>query len=514
MSDANADPAPQSSLNPSGSNEDQAPKREPEFAIQLDRDLSSTASSRLRPPPNYQSTKVRVQLMVLVFAFLLVLVLMNEARKPENWAWMGFDREGSATSVESDRVNKQNSGESSAAISTAAPNSLPPLGEGDPLSPNDGTPNRSPLNRSSYETWHEGIWQRILAELSPSDLRSWVGVWLTISPTKILSAVTPNDSQSVYETIDRLLNQELATESELLNRDTNATPEQISWPKKSLQDWQAMRQALSDEQTGTVDPRIPYPADYSPDRWRQRLWSVAISAVKDRTEMTRLADGPAWLLVWQRVLQSADSKALEVSHYALMSQPERYRGEPVRIVGELRGIESIQVPRNELGVEGYYALWIKPPGAGTVPYCVYASDLPGNISPPTRGWSDVKLPIAVDGIFFKLRSYLTSKDQVEICPLILSRQVQFLDGGLASTANSVTPAPTNWAIIAYMALLPLAAAWVAWRIYDATRRSPRRSLKHATTSSLSLDELRRQSEIQSTRERLSQMSIEQKDQRE
>lgn len=511
MSDA--DPNSSDSSNSHGSEASRGRIGEPEFAIRFDRDEDSKTPNRLRPPPNYQSTKVRVQLMVLVFAFLLVLVLMNEARKPENWAWMGFDDNKTSTSalVENRTLGaSQFSNADPTGVASADPNSRPQLGEGDPLSPTSENADREPLSRSTYESWHEGLWQRLLRELTPSDLRHWVALWLDRSSTPLASSEKPDRWQPIVESLDQRLNQELTDESEALNKNTQATAAQMTWPANSLRDWQKTRDVLSSATIPPNDPNTSFPTEHTPNRWLERLWSVSIDAVEDRTEMTRLADGPAWLLAWHRVQRDTQTNAPEVTHYSLMSQPTQYRGKPVRIVGELRGIESIQVPRNELGIERYYALWIKPPGAGTLPYCVYASELPGNISPPAHGWSDVKLPIAVNGLFFKLRSYLTSKNQVEVCPLILSRQVQFLDG-LTGADPIKEPSSFNWAMVAYLALLPLAATWIAWRIYQTTRRSPRRSSKASSIAANGLNDLRRESAIQSTRERLSKMANDQKD---
>ncbi len=60
--------------------------------LQIDEGDEPLARRPLRPRPNYQSRGFRLRLMTLFAALVLVLVLMQEAGKPERWAWMGFDR--------------------------------------------------------------------------------------------------------------------------------------------------------------------------------------------------------------------------------------------------------------------------------------------------------------------------------------------------------------------------------------------------------------------------------------
>ena len=53
-------------------------------------------SSRIKPPPNYGSRAVQTKLLMLVFTFGLVLVLMNKAKDPRMYAWMGFEQQEGA----------------------------------------------------------------------------------------------------------------------------------------------------------------------------------------------------------------------------------------------------------------------------------------------------------------------------------------------------------------------------------------------------------------------------------
>ena len=47
-------------------------------------------SSPVIGPTGFSSRKVKLKLFGLVCGVMIVLVLMFEAKKPENWNWMGF----------------------------------------------------------------------------------------------------------------------------------------------------------------------------------------------------------------------------------------------------------------------------------------------------------------------------------------------------------------------------------------------------------------------------------------
>jgi hypothetical protein len=55
---------------------------------------------RWSSPPKYLARATRWRLLLLTAALMLVLVLMREAGNPDNWAWMGFDRQPMVTDLE------------------------------------------------------------------------------------------------------------------------------------------------------------------------------------------------------------------------------------------------------------------------------------------------------------------------------------------------------------------------------------------------------------------------------
>ena len=62
--------------------------------IEIQTDESEETAKKLAQPIEFTSRGQRTRLLVLVSSLMLVLIGMNEARKPQNWRWMGFDQNG------------------------------------------------------------------------------------------------------------------------------------------------------------------------------------------------------------------------------------------------------------------------------------------------------------------------------------------------------------------------------------------------------------------------------------
>ena len=62
------------------------------FNLNLDDDDRALPRRPLGPPKDFTSRAFRLRLMSLFAGLILVVILMQEAGKPERWAWMGFDR--------------------------------------------------------------------------------------------------------------------------------------------------------------------------------------------------------------------------------------------------------------------------------------------------------------------------------------------------------------------------------------------------------------------------------------
>lgn len=196
--------------------------------------------------------------------------------------------------------------------------------------------------------------------------------------------------------------------------------------------------------------------------------------VRDRTPVVRAADGPAWLRSWERIqsgLRDLPKEAvdLRVSHIQLVSQPESYRGRWVEISGILRGVDQIQVRRNELGIDHYHVLWIEPSDTNVSPYCVYCLTLPDQLAELGQQFTTLAEAVTVQGIFLKLRSYETTEREMAVCPLILAKTFE-LQPRQKAVARQVWQ-PPSWVLIGLVSLMPVVAVAIAIGVYQMTKTS-------------------------------------------
>ena len=144
------------------------------------------------------------------------------------------------------------------------------------------------------------------------------------------------------------------------------------------------------------------------------LEKLALERVEDKTSLNRPDEGSAWIICWTRARELSQFtntngtnsiQPQSASHIQLSSQPESYRGKPVKIDGWIRAARKMNVTRNELGIEHYYVLWVRPADTNVAPYCVYAESLPDGFPEIRASFSDLNERVSFDAIFYKIRSY-------------------------------------------------------------------------------------------------------------
>ena len=109
-----------------------------------------------------------------------------------------------------------------------------------------------------------------------------------------------------------------------------------------------------------------------------------------------------------------------VTQIQLASQAKAFRGQPVQVQGWVRSARIMKVKKNELGIDTYYVLWMRPSDSNVAPYCVYAESVPEEFPDITAQDRELNEPVQVDGVFYKIRSYTASNEKVQTCPMILA----------------------------------------------------------------------------------------------
>lgn len=453
-----------------------------------------------RSPPNYLASATRWRLLLLTASLFLVLVLMREAGNPDNWAWMGFDHSPPGVELRSIDEVPPDPRPALADDGESARDGFPPDGS----SPRDiaALDDTSPLPRE-FVTYRRDVWHEIFSKLTADQRRQWFS--LIYVGRGRSSTLREKSAQwlTIQAEIEQLLHRRLTADWEQFAGSGRLSPEQIDtfsdWTVTLRDQWsESLSPALAQSASGAA---LDAPQREGLDVLARDLASPAWSLVADQTAAARPVEGPAWLVAWEQALDlPTDSSLMAPTVYELLSQPAGFRARGVRIAGTLQLVEQLDVPTNDLGIDRYYVLWIKPRERSQTPLCIYIRDWPQELPPLEQRYGRYDQPVSAAAVFFKVRSYLADDDRLAMCPLLFARTVALESAHVraASGGQSLMDRRSTWLL---MGLLPILAAWIAWRVYRSTRWSsrPRSAFReHSTTANLK--RLERDSRIKSPRE--------------
>lgn len=125
----------------------------------------------------------------------------------------------------------------------------------------------------------------------------------------------------------------------------------------------------------------------------------------------------------------ADPDALYVN---LMASPEKYRGRPVAITGEVVNLYEYTAGENRYGVTRLYDAWILTPDSGNQPYRVVCQSIPADLKPGEKLHQSVR----VTGCFFKKEAYESQGRKVHVAPVLLA-------GRLSRFVSPYAPPPVD-----------------------------------------------------------------------
>jgi len=192
---------------------------------------------------------------------------------------------------------------------------------------------------------------------------------------------------------------------------------------------------------------------------------IDLSDIKDNTRF-RPKERPAWFALFAQ-LQAMTSPQLaveatdELTYAQLLGQPEAYRGRLVTIRGTVLREEVQQPGENDLGINTYHRLWLKPSGGGQWPLVVYVLNLP---KPFPRG-DEIRETVSVRGFFFKNWSY-PWQDGLGLAPVVLARDVEWTPPVVQAPTELPTERETTLAVLGAAAF----AGLVVWWAIKSTRR--------------------------------------------
>jgi hypothetical protein len=426
---------------------------------------------------------VRFKIFLLVCVFMLVIVMMEKARDPNMYTWMGFDQAGKATR------------------NPAVPDAL--------------TDNRVPIKRDPSTNEIPGLvqgprrpetpWQRPterpLGRFRQAEALAWNHVWTALQ-------------RADRDTLNRWL--EHAQRGGTFDRDAGkAVISQLaehwsSFLKQQRQLLTEQREQLKDdghkEWTGILDQleglwsetyrpalgmaaseaRLTAQQQQTLQNVQDRIAEFAITKVRDNT-LHRAVEQEAWFHLLD-ILQRTPEPLLQqrstgnASYLQLFQQPGEYRAKLVTVRGSARMISRFPAPRNQYGIDHYFRITLKPQGGPDNPILIYALELPTRFPVPQEPQVHVNVreEIACAGYFFK-RLVFRSRDGLRTAPLVLAKLPRWYPAPVKQSASRPNPI---WMSVGIATCLVIAIS-LAWLAYKRTQRADA-SHQHTSSQPLSL----------------------------
>ncbi len=179
-----------------------------------------------------------------------------------------------------------------------------------------------------------------------------------------------------------------------------------------------------------------------------------LDVVKDNTVGVRRDESEVfyWLLDHARRVPTAtieQAAEREVQYINLMTEPDRYRGEPITIEGDLWRLYEFTARPNAYGVTKLYEGWVFTGDSSHHPYRIVCTSLPTGIEPG----ENLRKPVRITGYFFKREGY-RSNGGVHVAPTLLARRISInpMPNGIPQTAG-ILPYMVGTIMAVGMALL-------------------------------------------------------------
>ncbi|MEE3369940.1 MAG: hypothetical protein VX346_11405 [Planctomycetota bacterium] len=445
---------------------------------------------RRAPPPDYFSRRVRFKIFLLVCVFMLVVVMMEKARDPSMYAWMGFDRADKAAR--------------------------------NPAAPHLPTENRVPVQRESSSGEIPGLvqgprrpetpWQRPaerpMDRLGQAESLAWNHVW---------TALRRGDRDTLNRWLERaqtggpydraagkpVISQLAEHWSGFLKQQRQLLIQQRGQLKDDGHaEWTSILDQLHVTWSETYKPALELAAsDASLTTQQQqtlqniqdRIGEFAITKVRDNT-LHRAIEQEAWFHLLD-ILQRTPEPLLQerstgnASYLQLFQQPGEYRAKLVTVRGSARMISRFPAPRNQFGIDHYYRITLKPQGGPDNPILIYALGLPAQFPVPQEPemHANVREEIECAGYFFK-RLVFRSRDGLRTAPLVLAKLPRWYPAAVKRTTSRPNPI---WVSVGVVACLVTAIS-LAWLAYQRTQRvaaSHQRTTRQTLSLSIADDEL-------------------------
>lgn len=394
--------------------------------------------------PNFSTRAVKLRLFALVCGVMLVLVLMFEARKPENWAWMGFtefepniDTRYLSNLQESDAL--QNS------VASSNTQAKSPKSNTTESAANSNEANAKVLAATSiqldeFAKAEKTFWDSIYSKLNYRQrMLLMEGLFLARRGEKLVEEKTSEwvriaeeveTASDIYQAdILKYLNAlpesdpQRGSLSNILFRFQNRSKEFLAVFKKIV------ATSNESEESGQAEN-----ADQEFKASLKKLQTVvdrtALGFVQDNALQSFTDDQPAMFRLIDMIqsgeyqLDKESNNELEPVMFAqLYKETERLRGKKVRFTGHIRGAYTSKPVKNYLGLEALNVFWVQISGAQN-PVAVYSLSAPKDFVIPLKPLDDseqpkIREPVEIRGVLFQKMVYAAG-DGNRVAPVIFT----------------------------------------------------------------------------------------------
>ncbi len=166
------------------------------------------------------------------------------------------------------------------------------------------------------------------------------------------------------------------------------------------------------------------------------------------------------LMAWSRTESLADLEKQarrDVPFTQLWEQPERYRGQPIRLRFHVRRALKHDPVENSLGIANVYEAWGATDESSSFPYVVVFPELPEGLS---LG-EEIRHEIVFVGYFLKIMSYTDKLGKTRGAPLLIGRAR--LVAAPLSTSTKSDSSTILIAVLVFGALLVGSYIWMGMR---------------------------------------------------
>ena len=475
-------------------------------------------------------------MFTLIGMLVMVIYSMNEAGKPENWAWMGFDKNSSSRSkpndtpasvalVTTDDDSANNTTNRRAVNSETAAASNPNADLVGPPKTNQSTPIQSEAirlveNSPTFKQTNQPIalptdsarfWNSFFASLSSAERVEWVRL-LEVLESNQPPAQRVAATSSQAKLIARAGRQRDDFTNKMLDQ-MSSVPQASKRRSQVSKDYfeadKFWQQRIAPALTAFVEGKdLTLVQQQAVVNLQHHLDVAALNLVQDKTAVGWTGDSVAWRRSWNRIHNGEIGKPTFVKRIQLIGQPREYRGEAITVYGFVREIQNRRAAsgdsiagsqRADAAEVDYYILWVQPSDSDAGPYCIYCLSLPPDLPRSREDLAEHQQLATFNGIFFKNRSYQAEDRSVQYCPLILA------DGFELKPSLSWKLSPA-W-MAAALALVPLVGVGIVWYAFRSTVSRKRLPGKKAEEEiNLFLSDLKNDPSIKTDLERVQAIS--------